>query len=253
MEDNLILVIKAQEGNKLAKEELIENNKRLVMYFANKYKGCGLEIEDLIQEGTIGLIIAINKFNPELGFKFSTYASYWIKQSINKALVRNGRSIRLPANIAEQVVKLKRAVNALTLELEREPSKQELGEYLKLPLDKIEELYIHLSEPSSLDAPVGDEEDDSIVSYTAGDDESIEAQYDNTELNEQLNIILSTLSPKEKEVISLRFGFTDGTSHTLESIGAILGLTRERIRQIEDKAMIKLRNPMRTNLIKDYI
>ena len=254
LEEEQYLTIAASKGDVHAKERIIEANLRLVVSIAKKYIGRGLSFLDLIQEGNLGLIKAVDKFNPELGYKFSTYATYWIKQSISRSIAEKARNIYLPAHIYMEITKIKKEEDAFVKEKHRKPSVKELSDKLDISEKKIKEIYHYISDTTSLDTPVGDEEDTTIGSFI--EDSNMvtpEANADNIALNEALNQVLNTLKEQEAEIIRLRFGFEDGKGKTLEEVGEIYGVTRERIRQIEAKALRKLRNPSRANLLKEFI
>ena len=254
LEEEQSLTIAALDGDSAAKNKLVEANLRLVVSVAKKYMGRGLSFLDLVQEGNIGLIKSIDKFDPALGYRFSTYATYWIKQAISRAVAEKARNIYLPAHIYSTITKIKKVENEFLTNFQRVPTPAEVAKKLDISEKKIKEIYKYMSDTSSLDTPVGDEEDTTIGSFIV--DEAIvdpALNMENVALTEALEKVLSTLKEQEAEVIRLRFGFDNGRSKTLEEVGEIYGVTRERIRQIEAKALRKLRNPSRTNLLKDFI
>lgn len=251
-EEERELLDRIQKGDMQAKERLVESNLRLVVSIAKKYQNNGLSLMDLIQEANIGLLTAIDKFEPERGYRFSTYASWWIKQTISRALDNKSKLIRLPAYIVEGINKMKNAEKVLTIELGRAPSDEELAKYMGIDLEYAKRLQDNRKEISSLDVSIGEDEEATIGELVADTtnltpEESMDLQVQ----EEMLDGILSTLEDRESEVIKHRYGIGGNEPKTLEEVGHLFNLTKERIRQIEAKALRKLRNPCRAKILKE--
>jgi RNA polymerase primary sigma factor len=253
-DEEIELANKIEKGDTPAKKKLAEANLRLVVSIAKRYVGRGMLFLDLIQEGNLGLIKAVEKFDYRKGFKFSTYATWWIRQAITRAIADQARTIRIPVHMVETINKLIRVSRQLLQELGREPQPEEIAEIMEMPVDKVREIMKIAQEPVSLETPIGEEEDSHLGDFIPDDEAPAPAEAAAfTMLKEQLINVLDTLTPREEKVLRLRFGLDDGRARTLEEVGKEFNVTRERIRQIEAKALRKLRHPSRSKKLKDYL
>ena len=253
-EEEVELAIRMSEGDVAAKKRLSEANLRLVVSIAKRYVGRGMQFLDLIQEGNLGLIKAVEKFDHTKGFKFSTYATWWIRQAITRAIADQARTIRIPVHMVETINKVKKVNSQLLHENGHEPTNEQIAEKLEMPVEKVREIMRVAQEPVSLETPIGEEEDSHLGDFIPDEDAPAPSDVaSHTMRKEQLAEVLSTLTPREEKVLRLRFGLEDGRSRTLEEVGKEFNVTRERIRQIEAKALRKLRHPSRSKKLKDFL
>ena len=252
-EDEYKIAIAAANGDENARQTMITSNLRLVVKIAKTYIGrsSNLSFLDLIQEGNMGLMRATEKFDAEKGFRFSTYATYWIKQAISKAIIDQSRAVRLPAHIINELNKFNKAIRDLSQQYGRTPSDKELAEYLNVSVKKISEYYTFSKEPCSLDVTIDEDEDTAMIDLIADENATKFMDIDDLSIRDTIYSVLNTLSERERKIIELRFGFTDGRQHTLEEVGKEFNLTKERIRQLEASALKKLRNPVRSEKLRE--
>ena len=253
-DEEIELAVRMSQGDEIARKRLSEANLRLVVSIAKRYVGRGMQFLDLIQEGNLGLIKAVEKFDHTKGFKFSTYATWWIRQAITRAIADQARTIRIPVHMVETINKVKKVNSQLLHQNGHEPSCEQIAAELEMPVEKVREIMRVAQEPVSLETPIGEEEDSHLGDFIPDNDAPAPTDVaSHTLLKEQLTEVLSTLTPREAKVLKLRFGLEDGRSRTLEEVGKEFNVTRERIRQIEAKALRKLRHPSRSKRLKDFL
>ena len=253
-DEEIELAVRMSQGDEIARKRLSEANLRLVVSIAKRYVGRGMQFLDLIQEGNLGLIKAVEKFDHTKGFKFSTYATWWIRQAITRAIADKARTIRIPVHMVETINKVKKVNSQLLHQNGHEPSCEQIAAELEMPVEKVREIMRVAQEPVSLETPIGEEEDSHLGDFIPDNDAPAPTDVaSHTLLKEQLTEVLSTLTPREAKVLKLRFGLEDGRSRTLEEVGKEFNVTRERIRQIEAKALRKLRHPSRSKRLKDFL
>lgn len=253
-EDEYEIAGRAAQGDQEAKNQLVEANLRLVISIAKRYRGCGLTFQDLIQEGNIGLIKATERFDREKGFRFCTYAAWWVKQSIVRAIMDSGRTIRVPANINEMMNKVRNMERTLATQLGHEPSSEETAKAMNMSISQIEDIHSYMADPVSLDQQMGEENDSTLGDFIEDTTYiSPETSFINESNRDIIDSVLSTLTEREGEILRYRFGMKDGTAKTLEEVGVIFGITKERIRQLEAKALRKLRHPSRAAILRECL
>ena len=253
-DEEVKLALRIEQGDEVAKQQLAEANLRLVVSIAKRYVGRGMQFLDLIQEGNMGLMKAVEKFDYRLGFKFSTYATWWIRQAITRAIADQARTIRIPVHMVETINKLIRIQRQLLQDLGREPLPEEIGAEMDMPTEKVRNILKIAQEPVSLETPIGEEDDSHLGDFIEDQDATSPADHAAYEMmKKQLENVLDTLTDREENVLRLRFGLDDGRTRTLEEVGKVFGVTRERIRQIEAKALRKLRHPSRSKQLKDFL